>query len=82
MYTYELKKETERARVEAKTSQQIAGFLQGLFEKAAPAATQGDTLTALTMLERGTTQVEEELQSSPEITSENMKKLLNIIKKH
>ena len=66
-YTFELKKETERARVEAETSQQIAGFLQGLFENADPAATQGDTLTAFAMLERGTTQVEEELQNSPEI---------------
>ena len=67
LYTFELKKETERARVEAETSEQIAGFLQGLFETADPAATQGDTLTAFAMLERGTTQVEEELQSSPEI---------------
>ena len=67
LYTFELKKETERARVEAETSQQIAGFLQGLFENADPAATQGDTLTAFAMLERGTAQVEEELQASPEI---------------
>ena len=67
LYTYELKKETERARVEAETSEQIAGFLQGLFENADPAATQGDTLTAFAMLERGTIQVEEELQRSPEI---------------
>jgi serine/threonine-protein kinase len=67
LYTFELQKETERARIEAETSEQIAGFLQGLFENADPAATQGDTLTAFAMLERGAIQVEEELQSSPEI---------------
>jgi serine/threonine-protein kinase len=67
LYTFELQKETERARVEAETSEQIAGFLQGLFENADPAATQGDTLTAFAMLERGAIQVEEDLQSSPEI---------------
>jgi serine/threonine-protein kinase len=67
LYTNELKKENERAQQEAETSEQIAGFLQGLFEVADPAVSQGDTLTAFAMLEQGTNQVGEDLQGSPEV---------------
>lgn len=67
LYTNELQKETERAQQEAETSQQIAGFLQGLFELTDPAISSGDTLTAFTMLDRGTERIEEDLQNDPEI---------------
>jgi serine/threonine-protein kinase len=67
IYTNELRIETERAQNEAETSQQIAGFLQGLFENVDPAFSRGDTLTALAMLENGRIQVEEDLQESPEL---------------
>ncbi|MCG2589676.1 serine/threonine-protein kinase [Rhodohalobacter sulfatireducens] len=67
LYTNELQKETERAQQEAETSEQIAGFLQGLFELTDPALSRGDTLTAFTMLDRGAEQIEEDLQNDPEI---------------
>lgn len=67
IYTNQLRIENERARNEAETSQQIAGFLQGLFENVDPAFSRGDTLTALAMLENGRIQVEEDLQESPEL---------------
>ncbi len=67
LYTNELQKETDRAQQEAETSQQIAGFLQGLFEITDPAISRGDTLTAFTMLERGTERIEVDLQNDPEI---------------
>ena len=67
IYTNELRIETVRAQNEAETSQQIAGFLQGLFENVDPAFSRGDTLTALAMLENGRIQVEEDLQESPEL---------------
>lgn len=59
--------ERDRAQQEAETSEQIAGFLQGLFELTDPSVSSGDTLTAFTMLERGTDQIEEDLQGNPEI---------------
>lgn len=59
--------ERDRAQQEAETSEQIAGFLQGLFELTDPSISSGDTLTAFTMLERGTDQIEEDLQDNPEI---------------
>ena len=62
--------ERDRAQKEAETSMQIASFLQGLFEVSDPAISRGDTLTAFTMLERGSEQIESELAGNPELLSE------------
>ncbi len=62
--------ERDRAQKEADTSQQIASFLQGLFEISDPAISRGDTLTAFTMLERGAGQIETELAGNPELLAE------------
>ncbi len=62
--------ERDRAQKEAESSRQIASFLQGLFEVSDPQISRGDTLTALTMLERGAEQIETELAGNPELLAE------------
>jgi len=59
--------ENERMRLEAERSQQVAGFLQGLFDidQTTPAA--GETVTARELLDRGASTLEEDLDNQPQL---------------
>ncbi|MHC4236297.1 MAG: serine/threonine protein kinase, partial [Planctomycetota bacterium] len=57
--------ERDRARTEARKSEQVAGFLTDLFRAADPDETQGDTVTVGTILERGQQRIRETLQEQP-----------------
>ncbi|MEO0559585.1 MAG: serine/threonine-protein kinase [Bacteroidota bacterium] len=70
--------ERDRARTEAETSDRIAGFLETLFDLSNPLSTEairGDTLTARTILARGTERVERELADEPEIQGTLLERL-------
>jgi len=59
--------ENLRMRLEAERSQQVAGFLQGLFDidQTTPAA--GETVTARELLDRGAGTLEEDLDNQPQL---------------
>ncbi|MCA1803538.1 MAG: serine/threonine-protein kinase, partial [Rhodothermaceae bacterium] len=59
--------ERDRARVEAETSHEVAGFLQGLFSSVNPSVSRGDMLTARELLDRGATQIGTELAGQPDV---------------
>jgi eukaryotic-like serine/threonine-protein kinase len=59
--------ERDRARLEAETSHQVAGFLQGLFASVNPSVSRGDMLTARDLLDRGAAQIGTELAGQPDV---------------
>jgi eukaryotic-like serine/threonine-protein kinase len=59
--------ERDRARIEAETSLQVAGFLQGLFASVNPSVSRGDMLTARELLDRGAAQIGTELAGQPDV---------------
>lgn len=66
-YTVQLKNERDRARLEAQKAEQVAGFLQSLFEASDPAQSKGETITAREMLDEGAGRIETELSAQPEV---------------
>ena len=60
-------RERDRANAEALTATQVSDFLAGLFKVSDPSESRGKTLTAQELLERGTSRIESELASQPEV---------------
>ncbi|HQU71482.1 MAG TPA: serine/threonine-protein kinase [Calditrichia bacterium] len=65
-YSVQLTAERDRALAEAQKSARIAAFLTSIFEVADPYLTNGDTLTAGTILKRGAEKMALELGDQPE----------------
>lgn len=63
-FTFQLARERDTAQLEAKKSEQVSAFLLSLFEANQPAQSQGDTLTARTLLNRGAKRADK-LQEQP-----------------
>ena len=63
--------EREQARREARTAEQVSAFLVDLFEASDPNESQGDTLTAQTLLQRGRDRLSE-LDDEPAVQAEMM----------
>ncbi|MEP5937564.1 MAG: serine/threonine-protein kinase [Erythrobacter sp.] len=57
-YTVNLAEERDKAELAANRSQQVASFLQNVFEGANPAAAPGDTITARMLLDSGLRDIE------------------------
>jgi len=53
LHTTRVTQERNRAQTEAEKAREVSAFLVDLFEAANPAVTQGDTLTAYDLLDRG-----------------------------
>ncbi|TVQ15029.1 MAG: hypothetical protein EA364_03155 [Balneolaceae bacterium] len=70
--------ERDRARVEAETSHQVAGFLQGLFASVDPSVSRGDMLTARELLDRGAVQIGTELAGQPDVQARMLDVLGNV----
>ncbi|HKI47597.1 MAG TPA: serine/threonine-protein kinase [Balneolales bacterium] len=70
--------ERDHARQEAATSREVAGFLQSLFEVADPAVTNGDTLTARELLDRGAKQINRKLAGQPQVQARMFDVLGNV----
>ncbi len=62
-------KAEKRAKEEAETAQRVSDFLEGLFEVSDPSEARGNTITAREILDKGSRQIEEELQDQPKIQS-------------
>ena len=63
--------EREQARQEARTAERVSGFLVRIFESADPNQSQGDTLTARTLLQRGRDRLSA-LDDEPAVQAEMM----------
>ncbi|NIT51408.1 MAG: tetratricopeptide repeat protein, partial [candidate division Zixibacteria bacterium] len=66
-YTFQLSRERDRARLEARKAKQVSNFLTGLFEISDPGESKGETITARELLDRGAQRIETELSDQPEI---------------
>ena len=71
-YTVKLTAERNLARKEAEVSSQITEFLMSMFELSDPGQSQGETITAREILERGSSRIEQELAGQPEIQARLM----------
>ena len=60
-------RERERAQLEARDSETVAGFLADIFASADPQREQGRPPTAAELLRRGVTRIERELADQPEL---------------
>ena len=58
--------ERDRARAEAARVKRVSGFITGLFRQADPSQSQGESITAREILDRGAQRVEAELGGDPE----------------
>ena len=58
--------ERDRARAEAARVKRVSGLITGLFRQADPSQSQGESITAREILDRGAQRVEAELGGDPE----------------
>lgn len=71
-YTIRLSAERNRARKEARISDQVTQFLTGLFEVSDPAVSKGENVTARELLDRGGEKIEKDLAAEPEVQARMM----------
>lgn len=69
LHTVRVAQERNRAQTEAEKAREVSTFLVNLFEAANPSITQGDTLTAYDLLDRGASQAAA-LQDQPAIQAQ------------
>jgi serine/threonine-protein kinase len=67
LYITGVRRERDRARVEAAKAAQIAGFLTSLFEVSDPGESKGQEVTARELLERGAERIDAELEGQPQV---------------
>lgn len=68
-FTFQLADERDRARLEAERAQEIAGFLESLFEVSDPSTPESGEMTARELLDAGAVRIEEELEGRPDLQS-------------
>lgn len=74
LYTWQVTKERNKARIEAKKAQQVSDFLTDMFQASDPTFNPKDTVTAATFLKRGQKRINQ-LNDQPKVQAE----LLRII---
>ena len=57
----------QATQVEAAKAQQVAAFLQDLFEVSSPSQSRGETVTARELLDRGAERLDADLADQPEV---------------
>lgn len=72
LYTVQLARERDRARLAAAQATQVAAFLRGLFEVSAPTRSRGEQITARQLLDHGAARIDAELAGQPEVQAEMM----------
>jgi serine/threonine-protein kinase len=72
-YTLRLAAERDRAQQEAAKADQVATFLQELFEVSDPSESKGETITARELLDQGAARIEQELAGQPEVRASLMR---------
>lgn len=72
IYTVQLTRERDRAQLAAAEAIQVANFLRQLFEVSAPTRSQGEQITARSLLDRGARRIESELAGQPDLQASLM----------
>jgi tetratricopeptide (TPR) repeat protein len=72
LYTVQLARERDRARLAAAQATQVAVFLRGLFEVSAPTRSRGEQITARQLLDQGAARIDADLADQPEVQAEMM----------
>ncbi len=68
-YTLRIADERDRANLAAAESREVSSFLSGLFASASPFASQGETITAIDLLDQGREQIDQ-LDDQPLLQAE------------
>ncbi len=66
-YTIQLKRERDKARLEAQKAQQVAGFLKNIFKVSDPYQARGETITARELLDKGAQKINNDLSDQPDV---------------
>ena len=77
-YTYRLSGERDVARQEAAKSAEVVNLLTGVFSSADPNNGNGDTLTAVQLLDEGLAKLGENLKSQPEVLASLMQQISSV----
>lgn len=77
-YTWQLANERDKARQEARKTEEVKGFVLSLFETNDPSSSQGEEITARTLLDAGAARVDTELSGQPEIQAEMYSVVANL----
>jgi len=67
-----IRQQVAATEAERDHAEEVSSFLMGVFEASDPAEARGDTLTALELLERGTTRIRQDLGDQPERQADMM----------
>ena len=77
-YTARLAGERDRARLAADEAEQVAEFLQSVFEVSSPGRSRGQTVTARELLDSSAVRVQNELAEQPEVRAAMMGVMGNV----
>jgi serine/threonine-protein kinase len=77
-YTARLAQERDLAQREAAKAQQVAGFLESIFETTDPSEARGETVTARELLDAGHARIAEDLQGQPLVRAPLLRTLGNV----
>lgn len=73
VYTVQLGRERDRARIETRKAERVSEFLQRLFTVSNPRESRTQDVTARELLERGAARVDRELAAEPEVQASLMR---------
>ena len=71
-------RQRDRAQAEAERAEKVKEFLIGLFQASDPSVSQGETVTARELLDRGTARIETELAGHPSLQADLFGAVANI----
>ena len=66
-YFLQLKKERDKAQIEAQKAEQVSEFLKNIFKLSDPYEARGETITARELLDKGAQKINQELSGQPDI---------------
>lgn len=66
-YFLQLKKERDKAQIEAQKAEQVSEFLKNIFKLSDPYEARGETITARELLDKGAQKINQELSGQPDV---------------
>ncbi len=66
-YFIQLKKERDKAQIEAQKAEQVSEFLKNIFKLSDPYEARGETITARELLDKGAQKINQELSNQPDV---------------
>jgi serine/threonine protein kinase len=66
-YFIQLKKERDKAQLEAQKAEEVSNFLKNIFKLSDPYESRGETITARELLDKGAQKINKELSDQPDV---------------